>query len=224
MKKILVQSIVMILFPPALSMSTSVTADTNKPDENNSSHTEKKIASEYWANFEQDSEQTWLDRKSAFRDGWIESKLGTALALNKQLNPYTIDVRVNHTRATLEGEVNSDIAKELAQNIALAIEGIDSVTNKINVVQEPAKLAMASKSNDRDFAQYISDITTTAAIKTELSASKNIEALKIQVDTLNDKVTLSGEVKSPEEKALAQAIAAKQNDVKDVVNNLQIKS
>lgn len=93
---------------------------------------EKKTASEFWSEFKQDSEQTWHDSNSAFRDGWIEGKLATALSLNKHLD--------------------------------------------------------------------------------------------IEVDTLNDNVTLSGNVKSLAEKALAQAIAAKHNDVKCVVNNLQVRS
>jgi osmotically-inducible protein OsmY len=70
----------------------------------------------------------------------------------------------------------------------------------------------------------VDDVSTTAAIKAELLASKNIDGLDIDVETLNDKVTLSGKVKSLEQKSLAQAIAAKHNDVKGVANNLQVKS
>jgi len=126
--------------------------------------------------------------------------------------------------ALLEGEVYSDIEKELAENIALGVEGIDSVTNKIKVVERPAKVAEPSLPKGRNFAQYVADVSTTASIKTELLASKNIKGLDINVDTLNHTVTLSGQVGSLEEKALAQAIAAKHNDVKGVVNNLHVKS
>ncbi len=91
------------------------------------------MASEFRFEFiKQDSEQTWHDSKSAFKDGCIKGKLATALSLNKHLD--------------------------------------------------------------------------------------------IGVDTLNDKVTLSGNVKSLAEKALAQAIAAKHNEVKGLVNNLQVRS
>ncbi len=85
-------------------------------------------------------------------------------------------------------------------------------------------MAAPTTPTGRSFAQYVADVSTTAAIKTELLASKNIQGLNIDVDTLNDKVTLSGKVKSLEEKALVQAIAAKHDDVKGVVNNLQVKS
>jgi hyperosmotically inducible periplasmic protein len=206
-----------------LIASISATAG-DKSTASNNTYQDKKTAEEFWADFKQDSKQTWRDSKEAFKDGWIESKLETALILNEHLNPFEIDIRVDNNVATLEGDVYSDIDKELAENIALGVEGIDSVTNKIKVIDKPAKAANTSASKGRSFAQHVADATTTAAIKTELLASKNIKGLAINVDTLNDTVTLSGKVETKEEKGLAQAIAAKHDDVKNVVNNLQVKS
>lgn len=224
MKTTLLHSMVAPLSALALAGSMSVVAENEGGRANSGTYTEKKPAAEFWSEFKQDSEQTWQDSKSAFKDGWIESKLETALILNKHLNPFEIDIRVDNNMATLEGEVYSDIDKELAENIALGVEGIDSVTNKITVVEKPATTTESTTPKGRTFAQYVEDVSTTAAIKTELLASKNIAGLNIDVDTLNDKVTLSGKVKSQEQKALAQAIAAKHDDVKGVVNNLQVKS
>lgn len=224
MKTTFLHSMTLPMSAFALIASISVAAASERDGVGNETYTEKKTASEYWADFKQDSEQTWQDSKSAFKDGWIESKLETALILNKHLNPFKINIRVDNSMATLEGDVYSDIDKELAENIALGVEGIDSVSNKINIIEKPAKIAESTAPKGRNFAQYVEDVSTTAAIKTELLASKNIDGLNIDVDTLNDKVTLSGKVKSPEQKALAQAIAAKHDDVKGVVNNLQVKS
>lgn len=224
MKTTLLHLIAVPLSALALAVSISTAAANEKSGTSSSTYTEKKPAAEFWAEFEQDSEQTWQDSKSAFKDGWIESKLETALILNKHLNPFKIDIRVDNNMATLEGEVYSDIDKELAENIALGVEGIDSVKNNINVIEKPVKVTEPTAPKGRNFAQYVGDVSTTAAIKAELLASKNIEGLNIDVDTLNDKVTLSGKVKSLEQKSLAQAIAAKHNDVKGVVNNLQVKS
>lgn len=208
----------------ALTTSLSVTAADKTLGDSSDTYTEKKSASEFWAEFKQDSEQTWKDSKSAFKDGWIESKLQTAIVLNDYLNPFEIDIRVDKDMATLKGEVSSDIEKELAENIALGVEGIDSVKNEITVNKTASKTTASKTPKGRTFSQYVEDVSTTAAIKTELLASKNVEGLDINVDTLNDNVTLSGNVKTKEQKALAQAIAAKHDDVKNVVNNLQVKS
>ena len=234
MKNTLFDSMTISLSALALTTSLSAVAANTEPAANNGAHTEntytektyteKRSAAEFWADFKQDSKQTWQDSKAAFKDGWIESKLETALILNEHLNAFKIDIEVDKDMATLGGEVHSDIEKELAENIALGVEGIDAVTNNIKVIEKPAKTAESVAPQGRNFAQYVADVSTTAAIKTELLASPNIKGLAIDVDTLNHKVTLSGQVSSLEQKALAQAIAAKHENVKGVVNNLQIKS
>ncbi len=192
------------------------------------SHADKRSSEEYWAEFKQDSKQTWKDSKEAFKDGWIESKLETALILNKHLNALDIDINVDKNVATLGGVVHSDIEKELAENIALGIEGIDSVKNNIKVTPKPAATtnakAVTTPNNRRSFSQYVDDVSTTAAIKSELLASKNVEGLQINVDTYNNVVTLTGKVNTGAQKDLAQAIASKQNDVKNVINKLDVKS
>jgi hyperosmotically inducible protein len=197
---------------------SSSTAQANK----NSSHADKRSAAEFWADFKKDSKQTWKDSKAAFKDGWIESKLETALILNDHLRASNIEVQVDQDTAILEGEVYSDIEKELAQNIAEGVEGIDFVTNNLRVVDVPVKTADSVLPKGRSFAQYVTDASTTASIKTALLASENIKGLAIDVDTFNDKVTLSGKVRTQEEKALAEAIAAKYDNVKGVINNLDI--
>lgn len=225
MKTSFLHSIAIPLSALALTASLSATAAGDKESSSQTgAYTEKRSAAEFWADFKQDSKQTWQDSKAAFKDGWIESKLATALTLNEHLNAFKIDIDVENDMATLGGEVHSDIEKELAENIALGVEGIDAVTNNIKVIEKPAKTAEPAAPKGRNFAQYVADVSTTASIKTELLASPNIKGLAIDVDTLNHKVTLSGQVGSLEEKALAQAIAAKHENVKGVVNNLQVKS
>ena len=182
----------------------------------------KKTADQYWSEFKQDSEQTWKDTKSAFRDGWVEGKLETALVLNEHLNPFKIDIHVDGSEAFLSGVVSSDVEKELAENIALGINGIDTVKNNLEVKNDAKR--QAKDSTKRDFSQYFSDVSKTAAIKSQLLASSNVSGTSINVDTYNDQVTLTGTVKSEEEKELAEAIVAKHNDVGKVVNKLQVKS
>lgn len=223
MKILSVHSIATTLSALALSAAVAIAADNGITETNKGSYSEKKPSAEFWVDFEQDKQQTWADTKTAFRDGWIESKLETALRLNEHLHRFNINIQVDNNMATLEGDVHSNIEKELAENIVLGIEGIDAVTNNIHIIEKPAKVAEPIAPQGRNFAQYVADVSTTAAIKSELLTAKDIHGTAINVDTLNRMVTLSGRVRSLEEKALAQAIAAKHNDVKGVTNNLQIK-
>ncbi len=198
----------------AFSMSTAVGANSE------GAYEDKRSAEEYWAEFKQDSEQNWDSTQDAFRDGWIESKLETALILNEHLNPFEIDISVNNATATLEGEVSSDIDKELAENVAMGIEGIDDVENKLSVKKDLKD--SDEEESGRNFSQYMEDISTTAAIKTELLASSNINGMSIDVDTYKDEVTLSGEVETDAQRKLAEAIVSKREGVAKVVNNLKV--
>lgn len=208
----------------------------------------KRSAEEYWAEFEQDSEQTWESSKEAFRDGWVEGKLETALLLNEEVNPFELDVEVDDATATLTGSVDSEMDKELARNIALGIEGIDKVDNKLTVTKgEPKQVTsksdagnysgsedaasesrMAANAEDtesqRGFGQYIADLTTTAAIKTDLLAEDQVSGMDINVETYNDIVILSGFVETEQQVELAERIAASNSDVERVLNRLEIIS
>ncbi|UTF59760.1 BON domain-containing protein [Gilvimarinus sp. DA14] len=200
----------------AFSISTAVGANSQ------GAYDDKRSAEEYWAEFKQDSEQNWDNTQEAFRDGWIESKLETALILNEHLNPFEIDISVDDDTATLKGEVSSDIDKELAENVAIGIEGIDDVENKLTVATDLG--SEQEQETGRNFSQYMEDISTTAAIKTELLASSNINGISIDVDTYKDEVTLSGEVETQAQRKLAEAIVSKREGVTKVVNNLKVAS
>ncbi len=96
------------------------------------------------------------------------------MALNKHLDTLDINIDADKNISTLGNKVNTDIAKELAENIVLDIERRYSVKNNINVMSNPATIeAQAATRNRRSFSQYAEDVFITAAIKTELLASKN---------------------------------------------------
>jgi len=76
---------------------------------------------------------------------------------------------------------------------------------------------------DRSFGAWIDDATTTASVKSRLLGNPNTAGMQIDVDTRGDVVTLSGEVVSAEEKALAEEMARSTGDVKDVRNQLVVR-
>ena len=206
----------------AITFSSAYGGSLKHNDNESVTNTNSVSAEQYWSEFKQDSKQTWKDTKTAFRDGWVEGKLETALVLNEHLNPFKIDIHVDGSEAYLSGEVSSEVEKELAENIALGIAGIDSVQNNLDVNDHPK--SKMKDVNKREFSQYFSDVSKTATIKSELLASTNVSGTSINVDTFNNQVTLTGTVKSEEEKDLAEAIVAKHKDVGKIVNKLEVKS
>lgn len=216
-------------FVTALSFSTmivSVTA-TNLAvaDDEGSWQNTKQSASDFWNNFKQDSKANWKDSQTAFRDGWIEGKLATAIVTNEHLNPFDIEIEVDSYTATLSGKVSNEIQVELAEAVAIGVEGIDKVKNNLSVDESLDKPSdTLASNNNRSFARYLKDVTLVADIKTDLIASSNIDSLDINVDAYKAKIILNGKVKSEAEKDLVEKIAINHDAVASVENNLKVEN
>jgi osmotically-inducible protein OsmY len=74
------------------------------------------------------------------------------------------------------------------------------------------------------FKQSVSNATLTARIKTQLLMNGNTGGMAIDVDSDQGSVTLSGEVKSDEEKDLAMKLAENTSGATSVTDRLVVKS
>lgn len=72
-------------------------------------------------------------------------------------------------------------------------------------------------------AETVSDSTITTKVKSKLAADTRTSAIKIEVETANGVVTLTGAVPTAAEKETAGAIAKATEDVKSVTNNLVVQ-
>jgi osmotically-inducible protein OsmY len=159
----------------------------------------------------------------ATKDAWITGKVEMAFVLNGHLNPFAIATDVNGGAVHLTGVVKDGIDRDLAGEVARGVEGVVSVDNDLKVDRERADaVAKEHAAQHRDFGSWVDDATTTAQVKSRLLANPSTEGLKIDVDTKDDVVTLSGRVKSGQEKSLAEEIARHTGDVKTVRNNLVV--
>lgn len=152
-------------------------------------------------------------------DAWLDGKVETAFALNRHLNPFRIDTEVENGTVYLDGTVESDIDRDLAGEIAKSVGGVVKVENRLQVeAMDEGSMDQASN----DLLQTVNDATTTAVVKTKLLANANTKGLKINVDTENDVVTLSGIVESDEERDLAVKLAQNTDSVESVENRLEV--
>jgi osmotically-inducible protein OsmY len=72
--------------------------------------------------------------------------------------------------------------------------------------------------------EYIDDATVTAKVKSALLADSVIKSMDVSVETFRGVVQLSGFVDNSVQQARAAEIARGVNGVRDVVNNLQLKT
>jgi osmotically-inducible protein OsmY len=169
----------------------------------------------------------FADYEGATKDAWITGKVETVFTVNSHLNPFSIDTDVENGIVHLTGTVESDIDRDLAGELAKGIDGVVDVKNDLRVDVAEGRRAREethSQAGERPFGAWIDDATTTAAVKSKLLGSANIKGLKIDVDTNNDVVTLTGQVRSSEQSQLAEELAKNTGDVKEVHNNLVVSA
>lgn len=156
-------------------------------------------------------------------DAWREGKLDTVFLLNRHLNNFTIDPEVRGTSVTLTGTVESEVDKELAEQLALGVDGIESVDNDLEVGTSNDERD-EDHERDRKFSDRIEDATLTAEVKMKLLANGETSGLSINVDTQAREVTLQGEVDSSAERDLAVQLAKNVDGVMKVHDKLTVES
>lgn len=161
------------------------------------------------------------DISMQFKEGIRQGKLEAAFAMNDHLSMFGIDTQVKGEKAILKGTVQSEVEKELAKQVALGVSGITDVENNINI-DEKSKPSAWQKSK-QTLSKTIDDSKITAAVKSKLALEDFFAAMKVDVDTDNNRVTLQGNVDSEAHKALAEQIAKNVEGVRDVQNKLKVK-
>ena len=148
-----------------------------------------------------------------------EGKVWGVIALNRHLNPFGINLDVKDSTATLTGSVESDIDRDLAEQLALGTDGINSVDNQL-IVSAPA----SGKQAKPGLSQQVDDVTLTTVIKSKLLWNSHTEGLNINVSTEQGAVTLKGNADSAQAKALAEHLARNSAGVKQVDNQLKVSA
>ncbi|NDY95847.1 BON domain-containing protein [Wenzhouxiangella sp. C33] len=148
----------------------------------------------------------------------IEGRLLMAYALNAHLSTFDFDVDVDRSRAILMGQVEESVQKDLAGEIALDVDGIDEVDNRIQVAGE----ASEGETAGRSFRQRFEDATTTASVKSKLLWNQNTGGLDIEVSTRDSAVILEGEADSEASKELAERLAGNTDGVRSVDNRIRV--
>jgi len=150
-----------------------------------------------------------------------EAQIWTTYALSPYLRANDLKVAVHEGKATLTGNVAEDVNKDLAKQIALGVDGIKSVDNKIEVV--PNYKSPAQPAN-RSYGEMVDDASISSAVKSKLMWSRYADGLSANVETTRGKVKLTGTASSMEAKDAAGKLAMNTHGVHAVNNQLVLET
>lgn len=157
-------------------------------------------------------------QRSPVNEARLEGSIATAFALNQHLNPFHIEVEVQGRTAILTGTVESGVNRDLAEQVALSIEGVEEVDNQLEVNSNVDQ----SDAERTSLANNFKDATTTATVKSKLLWNRHTQGLDIDVNTNNSVVTLTGAADSDAARELAERLAANTEGVRSVRNNIVV--
>lgn len=160
------------------------------------------------------------DTMDELNEARMEGQISMAYALNEHLSVFDLDVEVNGSEAIISGRVEEDVQKDLAEEVARSLDGIDSVENRIDLSEASAE--GGHDDGERGYREVVSDATTTATVKSKLLWNRNTSGLDIDVSTENGVVSLEGDADSEAGKELAERLAANTDGVHTVENRIRV--
>jgi hyperosmotically inducible protein len=144
-------------------------------------------------------------------DPWITAKVITVLFVDEQIDGAAIHVDTRDGRVTLYGSTASAAGKQRAEERALAVEGVHSVRNLVQVIPPDGETAVA-----------LADAQVQERVSAAIERALGRERGDVAVDSVvNGLVLLSGEVPTAADYRLAVAAARSQRGVRCVATRIE---
>ena len=147
-----------------------------------------------WVNAADEKKSTTEAVKTNVSDSWITSKAKIALFADSRVPGTSVNVETQKGTLYLRGKVDTDAAKQAAEEIAKGVDGVKSVKNELQVVPAGDKKMVEAKDED-----------LTKQVKTRFQNDARLKKVDVRVD--NGVVTLQGKVANIDDSARASQLA-----------------
>jgi hyperosmotically inducible protein len=153
-------------------------------------------------------------------DAVLTAKVKTSMAVDTSVKASQIEVSTHNKVVTLTGNLNSQEEKDRALQIARSTSGVVDVVDMLAV--RTGDESGDAPDPSRSVGTHIDDAVITAAVKNRLLEDPQVKGLRIDVDTREGVVFLTGSVGTREEIDRAVEIARATEHVRDVKPNLVV--
>ncbi len=132
-----------------------------------------------------------------------------------------IQVTVDRAKAILTGEVPTRAAQELAEEVALSVDGIKSVDNRLRVSPPPG--GGAAEKAGRTMEEETADAYLESKVKRHLYNEIGKRAKDLEVEAVDGVVSLRGTLPDASRKKIALDAATKTKGVTRVIDLIKVK-
>ena len=160
-------------------------------------------------------------------DSGISTSVKSKLVADEMVKARSINVDTRDRVVTLTGTVQSPTEENRALEIARNTKGVADVVDRMSVASgEPGSAPTTGQLDSApstSVGRAIGDATITSDVKARLLTDAEVSGLKIDVDTRDRIVTLTGIVNSAAQKSRAVEVANKADNVVRVEDNLLVQ-
>jgi hyperosmotically inducible protein len=157
----------------------------------------------------------------ASTDVGITTKVKSSFVTDDVVKSSQIEVTTHNGVVTLTGNVDSEAAKDRALELAKGTKGVVKVVDMIEARR--ASGSGDAPEPDRTIGETVTDAGITMSVKSRLLDDPLVKGLRIDVDTREAVVFLTGSVGSDAEKDKAIQLAKDTKGVREVKANLKIE-
>jgi hyperosmotically inducible protein len=152
-------------------------------------------------------------------DATITGMIKTKLAADGRVRASEINVDTTNGVVTLTGNVDGQVARDAAVQLARDTSGVSDVKDMISVRSGSA--SGEAPDPNRTLGERVDDAGITLRVKARLLDDPLVKGLQIDVDTRDGVVYLTGSVKSDAERKQAIELARTTEGVTNVEANLR---
>jgi osmotically-inducible protein OsmY len=145
----------------------------------------------------------------------VQSRLYQALDISN------VSALVRFGVATLNGRVVTEADRQRAEQLALDVQGVESVVNKL-MIETPVVIALADQAEALTKGES-SDVETAISNRLLTDPVLGSRDIRVKADDVGNTVTLSGTVSTADEKEQAGRIAVSAFPAGRVRNQLEVQ-
>ena len=159
-------------------------------------------------------------------DPGVTTSVKSQLMADELVKARNINVDTRDHVVTLTGTVQSAAEEAKALQIARSTKGVNDVVDNIVIApsSEPGAAPTTGSAGDTSIgtaaAEAVTDAGITTKVKSKLLADPDVSGLRIDVDTRDGVVTLTGELDTRTDAEVAVALTSRTEGVVDVIDRL----
>lgn len=155
-------------------------------------------------------------------DAWVTAKVQAKYFVDEDIKALDIDVTTQDRVVTLSGTIDSEVERRQAVAIARNTDGVRSVRDELRLGGGASSQTQTRGTAGTRIVAGVQDPWITTKIQSKYFLDPDVKGHRIDVDTRNGVVTLTGNVASETRKDLAEEIARETDGVARVMNRLTV--